>query len=200
MRKDIIGGSAGNREHMGREAALASYRGKQVEPNTAQCLSFRNPLEEGGSRFVVILSRSMLRRKKGDFDDAFLLRAAEFGDVNAMRRLLREGADKNTRNTHERTPLMEACWSGMIDAAKLLIRRKADLDAKDMRGKTALMYAAECGHTEIVGLLLKAGAKTEDKDKLGETAYEKARGRGRAECAELLAAAEIKLRKAAEPG
>ncbi|MBI5892070.1 MAG: ankyrin repeat domain-containing protein [Deltaproteobacteria bacterium] len=87
-----------------------------------------------------------------------LTKAAESGDINAVKRLLNEGADVNAKDSNNWTALTEAARDGNTEIVKLLIEKGADVHAKAYKGYSALMVAALGGNTEIVKLLIEKGA------------------------------------------
>jgi hypothetical protein len=98
-----------------------------------------------------------------------LSEAARKGDAAAVKTLLDEGVDVNTKYRYDRTALSFACDRGNVEVVKLLLDRGADVNAKDtFYGATALTWAASPAmgrkpqHAEIVGLLLKHGAQGKD--------------------------------------
>jgi hypothetical protein len=98
-----------------------------------------------------------------------LSEAARKGDAAAVKTLLDEGVDVNTKYRYDRTALSFACDRGHVEVVKLLLDRGADVNAKDtFYGATPLTWAASPAmgrkpqHAEIVGLLLKHGAQGKD--------------------------------------
>src|SRR5262249_9688772 len=92
--------------------------------------------------------------------------AARKGDAPAVKKLLDEGVDVNTKFRYNRTALSFACDRGHVDVVKLLLDRGADVNVKDtFYGATPLNWAAGPAmerrpqHAEIVALLLKHGAQ-----------------------------------------
>jgi ankyrin repeat protein len=85
--------------------------------------------------------------------------AAYYGDVVAMKLLIKHGADVNARDVFRKTPLH---FARSPDAAKLLIKHGADVNARDVYGRTPLDYAME-ENTEVVKVLLRLGA-TADRE------------------------------------
>ena len=75
-----------------------------------------------------------------------LMNAAVGGDVNAVKKLLNEGADVNVQGFNGWTALSEAAYGGHTKIVKLLIEKGADVNAKANNGVTALMWAARGGH------------------------------------------------------
>ena len=90
--------------------------------------------------------------------------AARKGDAAAVRQLLDEGVDVNTKFRYNRTALSFAADRGHADVVKLLLDRGADVAVKDtFYGATALSWAVmpamerKPSHTEVVRLLLEHG-------------------------------------------
>jgi uncharacterized protein len=85
-----------------------------------------------------------------------LLFAAQQGDVESGRLLLRAGADVNDRGGNDRkTALIVAAASGHSNFSALLLDSGADPDLSDESGFTALHYAAsDAGGADIVRTLL----------------------------------------------
>src|SRR5439155_24934472 len=103
--------------------------------------------------------------------------AARGGDVAAVRKLLDEGVDVNTKYRYDRTALSFACDRGHLDVVKLLLDRGADVNIEDtFYHATPLTWAVSPAlgrkpqHAEIVGLLLKRGAKRKDGALMGAVA------------------------------
>jgi hypothetical protein len=101
----------------------------------------------------------------GDRADA-LAEAARKGDAAAIKKLLDEGVDVNTKFRYGATALAYACDRGHLEAAKLLMDRGADVNARDTFYKaTPLNWAVSPAmgrkpqHSEIVRLLLEHGAQ-----------------------------------------
>ena len=95
-----------------------------------------------------------------------LSEAARKGDAAAVKKLLDEGVDVNTKFRYDRTALSFACDRGNVEVVKVLLDRGADVNAKDtFYGATPLTWASSPAmarkpqHAEVVGLLLNHGAK-----------------------------------------
>jgi ankyrin repeat protein len=109
--------------------------------------------------------------------DNTLIRAAERGDVNAVRQALKGGALINSYSIDGYaafgsdgsgyTALISATWQGQAEVVKLLIEEKADLNLKCINprhdGETALYRAVVTNQEAIVDLLVKAGANGNPK-------------------------------------
>jgi hypothetical protein len=95
--------------------------------------------------------------------------AARKGDAAAVKQLLDEGVDVNTRFRYNTTALFFACDAGQLDVVKVLLERGADLTVKDtFYGMTPLALAVQPprkktpAHNEIARLLIARGAPDKD--------------------------------------
>jgi len=96
--------------------------------------------------------------------------AARRGDAAAVKKLLDDGVDPNTKFRYEVTALIYACDHGHLDVVKVLLDHGADINVKDtFYGSTPLMLAISPAqkkkpdHTEIVKLLIAKGAQGKDQ-------------------------------------
>lgn len=94
-------------------------------------------------------------------------------DLDTVKLLLKHGADQNTRDSLERTPLHWAAKNGYVELARYLLagefRRRTDIEAYQHKGKTALHSASESNRVEIVDLLLSHGALVDPRSDGGWT-------------------------------
>ena len=95
--------------------------------------------------------------------------AARKGDAAAVKKLLDEGVDVNTKFRYNATALFYACDHGHLEVVKMLLDRGAAMDLKDtFYGFTPLMLAVgpaqkkKPEHTEIAKLLIAKGAPGQD--------------------------------------
>jgi len=95
--------------------------------------------------------------------------AARKGDATAVKALLDEGVDVNTKYRYGVTALIYACDHGHLDVVKLLVDRGADVNVKDsFYGSTPLLLAVSPAqkkkpeHLEIAKVLLAHGATQKD--------------------------------------
>lgn len=127
---------------------------------------------------TVLLWNTNLEIRPSRTLDRALHDAARLGTVEDVRRLLREGADVNTRNPagiSGSTPLHEAAGRGDLEMVKLLIENRAKVDIADDLGFTALFRA---GTAEVVEALLASGANPSLRNRDGETVLEWAKRNG----------------------
>ncbi|GMH39721.1 hypothetical protein BSKO_07619 [Bryopsis sp. KO-2023] len=87
-----------------------------------------------------------------------LMVAAEDGQQEAVKILIREGADVDVPTGVFARPLQEAAQYGREAAVQLLLNAGADVDEHDRFGNTALNKAAQFGQEAIVRILLRANA------------------------------------------
>jgi len=112
-----------------------------------------------------------------------LLKAAEDGDFAKAKKCLDNGANIETRNKYNDTPLILASFCGYTDIIKLLIGAGANIEAKDNYETTSLIYACinrniENRNIEILKLLIHAGANIETQNQMGLTAFDYASQKG----------------------
>jgi ankyrin repeat protein len=118
--------------------------------------------------------------------DISIHKAAQVGNIEAVKQHLAAGTDVNAKDVLHRTPLQKAAVGGSKEIAELLIAADADVNAKDQYGGTPLFTATMFGHQEIVELLIENGADVNAKGKVGETPLHRAAQSGHKEIAELL--------------
>jgi ankyrin repeat protein len=94
-----------------------------------------------------------------------LHKAVKRGDLEAVRRLLDQGAEVNaaiarrTLRWHRlETPLETAIRARQIEIARLLIERGANVNARNRKGETLLHLAVRINDPNLVKMLLAAGA------------------------------------------
>ena len=92
--------------------------------------------------------------KKEVSDDANIWWAAVFGDVTALKRILKSGEDINARDQErESTALIVAASVGQTEAVEFLIAEGADLFYRNLDNETALDTARFSQHHQIVEIL-----------------------------------------------
>ncbi|MBI3441067.1 MAG: ankyrin repeat domain-containing protein [Proteobacteria bacterium] len=93
------------------------------------------------------------------------------GDVEAVKTVLRKGANLDEQDEEGFTALLWAACLGHTEVVRLLISEGAAIDVKDNDGRTALIWAAWNRQTECARLLIdRGGAVVNIRDKQGWTA------------------------------
>ena len=87
-----------------------------------------------------------------------LLKAAEKGRLDRVKKALELGADINYRGEYKVTPLMLAAYNKHEKIVQLLIEKQAYVNATDIFGETALMYTAYKDNLNIATILINADA------------------------------------------
>ena len=125
-----------------------------------------------------------------------LMRAAERGDVEAVRALIplqkKRATSNNISERGSRTALMMAAARGHTEVVKLLVEHEGG--TQDNCGYTAPMFAAKSGHADCAKLLLEREICMQDK--IGVTALMFAALGNHTECVKLLTEKEKKIRNA----
>ena len=95
--------------------------------------------------------------------------AAWRGDVERLRKCLRDGTDINSKDDAGCTALHVAVNSGKKDVVEFLISEYASVHSRDTYGVTPLYYAAIHNNEEIADLLMAKGADANAGDEKGIT-------------------------------
>jgi ankyrin repeat protein len=115
-------------------------------------------------------------------------RAAQSDDVDAMRLLVKAGADPKLPTTEGVTPLMVAGGLGWaanfsrnapdswMEAVKYCLELGNDVNAKNAKGYTALHGAAFIGNNDLIGFLMDKGADVHAVSKDKNTVADMANG------------------------
>jgi uncharacterized protein len=102
-----------------------------------------------------------------------VLNAAEAGDLEKVKLLLKEGRSINERDARVKfgwTPLIAAIYQRNTNVVNYLIDSGADVNIPDSSGKTAIMWAlGNDENIDIVKFLIAHGADLNAKDKMGAT-------------------------------
>ena len=107
-------------------------------------------------------------------------------NLERVRLLVEQGADKDMGDSYGQTPLYYASNEGRLDVVLYLVEQGASLDKVDKHGWTPLFGAIYGGHLEVARYLLEQGANRDKVDKKGMTPLHHAADYGRLEIAMLL--------------
>ena len=84
-----------------------------------------------------------------------LHRASAAGDVDAVRKLVRSGADVNARTSNNNTPINAAALRGKMEVIKVLVKEFGfSPHTKGRCGRTPLHQACEGGHVDVARKLV----------------------------------------------
>src|SRR5262245_45500645 len=121
--------------------------------------------------------------------DAPVADAAMRGDIEAVRTLIKQGADVNAAQGDGMTALHWAAETGNVEMAQVLIRAGGSTSAVTRRGShTPLHVSARAGRGAVVKALLDAGADPNARTSSGATALHQASGAGNLEAVQALIA------------
>jgi hypothetical protein len=87
-----------------------------------------------------------------------LQKAAESGDIDKVRALIKDGVNINEKGSYGSTALQWAAFTGRSDIVQILLDAGANVNIKNDFGDTALHGAAYSGSIETANLLLNKGA------------------------------------------
>jgi len=122
--------------------------------------------------------------------DAPVADAAQTGDLDVVRELLRSGADVNAAQGDGMTALHWAAYRGDIDMIDVLVYAGSNLEAVTrVAGYTPLLVAARTGHGDAAVLLVDAGANPNVTTSTGVTPLHLAAGAGQTQAVDALIAA-----------
>ena len=104
---------------------------------------------------------ALLRKHGGKTGEELSIhKAAEAGNIEAVKQHLAAGTDVDAKDMIGTTPLHLAAWEGHKEVVELLIAKGADVNAQRDDGGTPLDWAIEWGKTKTADLLRKHGGKT----------------------------------------
>ena len=128
--------------------------------------------------------------------DSPLTKAVKSRDVQAVRALLKSGADVNARGGDGSTALVWAANVSNAGIARALISAGATVDVANDFGITPLLHASRIGDATMVDLLLQAGANPSKAHPEGETPLMAAARSGSVPAARLLLARGVDVNAA----
>jgi ankyrin repeat protein len=113
--------------------------------------------------------------------DRQLLRAARSGDADKIGLLVEAGADVETRDADDRTPLLIAATHDHVEAAQELVSASADPDALDGRHDTPWLVTGVTGSVEMARVILRADPDLTIRNRFGGVSHIPASERGHAD-------------------
>jgi serine/threonine-protein phosphatase 6 regulatory ankyrin repeat subunit B len=116
-----------------------------------------------------LVGAAMVVAIAGAAGDSPLVKAIKAGDAQAVRALVKSGADVNAKSGDGSTPLLWAATNSSHEIASILIAAKAAVDTPNDYGVTPLLHASGIGDAAMVDLLLKAGASPSHAHPEGQT-------------------------------
>ena len=95
-----------------------------------------------------------------------LHQASEAGDVDAVRKRGRSGADVNTRDSYDNAPINSAAFYGKMEVIQVLVKEfSCSPHTKGFNGRTPLHQACACGHVDVARkLVTEYGADLNARD------------------------------------
>jgi ankyrin repeat protein len=118
---------------------------------------------------VFLLGAVVFVAVAGASGDSPLTKAVKANDAQAVRALVKAGADVNVRSGDASTPLLWAASNSSVEIARVLLANKAAVDAANDFGITPLLQASRVGDSAMVDLLLRSGANPSKAHPEGET-------------------------------
>ncbi|KAL9026412.1 MAG: hypothetical protein Q9196_004919 [Gyalolechia fulgens] len=113
--------------------------------------------------------------------------AASYGNVEAVRSLLKLGVSPNTRDKDRRAPIHSAAFSGNHEIIDLLVDHGADLTAQNHAGESVLHILTRSEFDKnLVSLLMRRGVPVNTPDAEGKTALHIAARKGSVSTAKFL--------------
>ena len=106
---------------------------------------------------LVVLISLFIVACGGDINEN-LLKAIEESNLEDVQSFIDKGAELNTKDEFDRTPLMIAAYNGDEEIVSFLLEKGADTGATAKYGQTALQFANEQGNTKIADMLKAAAA------------------------------------------
>jgi uncharacterized protein len=131
---------------------------------------------------------------------AALLSAATAGDADGAAVALRAGADLESRDARQRTPLLLAVTGDRLEVARLLVALGADPDALDDRHDTPWLVTGVTGSVPMLEVLLPAGPDLTVRNRFGGVSVIPAAERGHVEYVRRVVQTGIDVNHVNDPG
>ena len=139
------------------------------------------------SRFLAIALAAALTSSIGAAGPSDIANAAQAKNADAVKKLLKEGADVNGAQGDGMTALHWAALNGDADLASMLLYAGANVGAKTrIGGYTPLHLAAQVGNASVIAPLVASGAAVAAATSTGATALMQAAHSGSADSVRIL--------------
>jgi ankyrin repeat protein len=79
------------------------------------------------------------------------------GHLDTAKLLIDHGANVDSQNDKQQTPLAAASWFGHLEVVRLLIESGVAVSARDREGHTPFHMASDQGHLHVTKFLLECG-------------------------------------------
>ena len=98
-----------------------------------------------------------------------LLNAVTAGHIDAVKQLIKGGANSNLPDGEGRSALFIACERGFYEPASLLLDAGAEVESRSLDSRTPLYVACQSGYVDVARMLLAAGASVDASVRAGMT-------------------------------
>ena len=181
------------------EAAVASGAGVDaVRVLVAGGADVRRAIDD--ARGAVLTTLTAAQQPPPADAAAALLSAATAGDADGAAVALRAGAHLESRDAHQRTPLLLAVTGDRLEVARLLVALGADPDALDDRHDTPWLVTGVTGSVPMLEVLLPAGPDLTVRNRFGGVSVIPAAERGHVEYVRRVVQTGIDVNHVNDPG
>jgi len=129
-----------------------------------------------------------------------LIVASKKGNLDIVKILIENEADKELKDKGDNTPLILASLNGHLDIVKFLVENGSLVNAVNKNNNTTLIFSTRNGYFEIVEFLIANGGDIENKDNRGNTSLIWASKNGYLDIVELLVEKGANIEVANENG
>jgi len=126
-------------------------------------------------------------------DGLQLISAAEKGDIETVKTLLKKGVYIHAQDKGGRCALVAAAYHNRLDVVDVLIAAGADVNMKDNTLQSAYLIATSDGFVELLKKTLQAGADVHSTDSYNGTGLIRAADRGHVEIIRELLKTDIRV-------